>query len=640
MTLKTQTSRRQNAKRPKFLDLEIRIPVKPKFVAGTAPRQPAISLLPGFDDSSAFIVDKLIHPLPGSTYDAEVTRKICYIVGWHDLPAARILVKCSEALDYLSPLEIENWEYKDALRREEEEWERAIEEAKLVSLGKSVDLVQEPRKRRGRPPKSRLPAQRTPTPAPEVREKALSRKHSGPSLATPSKRSLASFLLEEQQEEDFEDSDDAVARQLFLGYGANTDVDTLDVEVIEEMEHEGGMLDLIPGLSYIPMGSSKQAIPKSDRGSSADPLSQISSIPPVPESNYASSDAPFSSPDRRSQSPIRPARVPVLAKSATKRKREQQSSVRQSSPPKHASNIHGSRTISPQENDPANSLSELPPLKASKLRNGTAPGSSRSRTGTPVSNSYSRPGVLDGDSRTSPPRANISRNTPNQSRSVQKERHPVLSATLTERPLQPRSTKQILTPAPSAPIERFSKKNIEKEVQKAEKADAPANEEDQAWEVKRLEGDRFIEEEDGTIIRYFKVRWEGDWPPDQNPSWEPEENISKGAIKRYLKRKETRAINSSTPRKPEKVQKTLSSWASRRYSSVAEAFEGSDDDLQVTPHIDLGQQASDSVQDAREENLMVVDLDHTPRTLGPLRARESFDVDLARHFGPQTRAGS
>ncbi|KAJ3479200.1 hypothetical protein NLG97_g8384 [Lecanicillium saksenae] len=35
------------------------------------------------------------------------------------------------------------------------------------------------------------------------------------------------------------------------------------------------------------------------------------------------------------------------------------------------------------------------------------------------------------------------------------------------------------------------------------------------------------------LVRYFKVRWEGDWPPEQNPTWEPEENIPDDLVREF-----------------------------------------------------------------------------------------------------------
>ncbi|OAA53943.1 chromatin organization modifier, chromo domain containing protein [Niveomyces insectorum RCEF 264] len=40
----------------------------------------------------------------------------------------------------------------------------------------------------------------------------------------------------------------------------------------------------------------------------------------------------------------------------------------------------------------------------------------------------------------------------------------------------------------------------------------------------------------GRLVRLFLVRWKGDWPPDQNPTWEPAENLPPRMVRQYLKR--------------------------------------------------------------------------------------------------------
>lgn len=95
------------------------------------------------------------------------------------------------------------------------------------------------------------------------------------------------------------------------------------------------------------------------------------------------------------------------------------------------------------------------------------------------------------------------------------------------------------------------------------------DEDDNIYEVLRLEGlqDRLVR---GKRVRFFKVRWKGNWPPDQNPTWEPEANIPRYLTKRYL-------VAHPQPRVSQAgaMDKFLSSpWPQRKYSSVSEAFEG------------------------------------------------------------------
>ena len=73
----------------------------------------------------------------------------------------------------------------------------------------------------------------------------------------------------------------------------------------------------------------------------------------------------------------------------------------------------------------------------------------------------------------------------------------------------------------------------------------------------------------------YLVLWAGEWPEDQNPTWEPAENVQDQAlISRYHKKKKAGLLKPS-----QKTQKTLHRYlAGAKYSSVAEAFEGGIDE--------------------------------------------------------------
>ncbi|KAM4061389.1 hypothetical protein HRG_013104 [Hirsutella rhossiliensis] len=40
-----------------------------------------------------------------------------------------------------------------------------------------------------------------------------------------------------------------------------------------------------------------------------------------------------------------------------------------------------------------------------------------------------------------------------------------------------------------------------------------------AWVVKRLENMAVYDVEGRGLVRYLQMRWEGNWPPDRNPTW-------------------------------------------------------------------------------------------------------------------------
>src|SRR4051794_28091538 len=100
--------------------IEIHIPTRKRCIPKIAPTQPRISLLPA-RDSTAVILDKV---LCKDGIGERARLQLCYIISWTDLPSKRATISCAKALDYVSPREMEEWECKDALRREEEARER------------------------------------------------------------------------------------------------------------------------------------------------------------------------------------------------------------------------------------------------------------------------------------------------------------------------------------------------------------------------------------------------------------------------------------------------------------------------------------------------------------------------------------
>lgn len=150
------------------------------------------------------------------------------------------------------------------------------------------------------------------------------------------------------------------------------------------------------------------------------------------------------------------------------------------------------------------------------------------------------------------------------------------------------------------------------------------------WAVKRLEGDKYDYNEAGNLVRYFKVLWEGDWPPWQNPTWEPEENIPEELRQEYLKKQESKMKNGylTTGKSPSKTPKgpRPAFLPKKRYSNVAEAFEGEIHELEAAK----GVEAEDDDQD--EEETFVVTAEPQPKPgmkLGPNFL--AFDQKLASY---------
>lgn len=121
-------------------------------------------------------------------------------------------------------------------------------------------------------------------------------------------------------------------------------------------------------------------------------------------------------------------------------------------------------------------------------------------------------------------------------------------------------------PPPESPQHTRRKK---RKIEMVEQDEGEEEDEHEAvYVVQRLEGER-VELVDGKAQRYFKVRWEGNWPPDQNPTWEPQENLPSDLVRKYLKK---RAKTAARLNRDPTVG--VSTQSPRKYSSVAEAFEG------------------------------------------------------------------
>ncbi|MDA4133383.1 MAG: chromo domain-containing protein [Thaumarchaeota archaeon] len=177
--------------------------------------------------------------------------------------------------------------------------------------------------------------------------------------------------------------------------------------------------------------------------------------------------------------------------------------------------------------------------------------------------------------------------------------------------------------------------------------------EEPSWEVKRLEGMREV---DGVL--YFKVRWEGDWPPDENPTWEPEENIMKSLVNKYLKKhaaSSVRGISSSSnastmtpgsaPRnaKKQQKQKMIPQFFAKKYIGVQEVFEGDEDILAAAP-VTVGLNAQsrnrgrDDGDDGDGEEFRVTEenrvprMTHKPSVEDKKDEQSRVDSGLARQF--------
>ncbi|KUI60936.1 hypothetical protein VP1G_08158 [Cytospora mali] len=630
----------------------------PKYKPGRGPPPPRIDLRL-VHDTNAFIIDKIVLPLePFTQRNDPRQRRIYYIIGWPDLPAARPVIDATKILDYVSPRALEDWEYQNALRREEarEAEERAEERAE--EKGKNVATPEGPaagpkpgvKRKPGRPPKARFMDAPPPEPVLDSdQEEMLQRRKSGPSLSTPQKNRLAQLVAEEEMLEHLEviEEDDPVSviqRQLEDGILSGEDMD-LDADANME---EAGAIDLRQS------SSAASATSGASRGNTS--RASGSRLGPV------------------TGPPVNPAAIlarGAISAAATARATPLSTPGRQDAD--LSTSPSSGRTWAPTAWPLSNTPIPLPAYIAQ---------SQKSKSSTPKPKPQAKPqltSVLPSIEMSTPvgndQNANLTFSRSEASEPM--DRKPPLSLKLSPArgngftpiggtfPRPPKRPVEDTSPAVDTPTSTQSKKKRKKKSAKVsdrppesgvkDDAHSAANppislvQGEQDYVVKRLEGDYIL---DG--VHWFKVRWEGSWPPDQNPTWEPKENISAKLVKEYLKTKAKceaekssknntpNGTSSSTGNSKDKRQSSLAEWA-KRYNSVSEAFEGKAE-LEDTTVMMLGRRGGGVVDDEEslgDDELLVVEPDNEEdRERAAKERKKSLDAQLAAQFASMARRGA
>lgn len=470
--------------------IEIPLPSIRKYVPGSGPPPPRISLAPP-RDSTAYIIDQFVLPT-----DKDMTptsrRLIHYHIGFTDLPAVKLLVPCNKVLEYVSPRELEDWEYQN-LEHKEEERARLLAEKQRAKPAK---------KKPGRPPN---------VPMADVGRSALSAAEEalflvqqvvGPSLSTPQKRKVRPILDEEEIGDSTNvESDDAVIYQQLQGGAGSGGTDEFE----DDQELDSEPVDQLVFPDDTSSGEAPSR-PRSLAPSLQDPLPTRPATSPPAASTPPSGNA--STPGR-----IHPAWAHVFGQQ-----------TRSENPPK----VQSQNGFAPHNGTPWSVLAKAQQPKAPQIRTST-PGST-----------FKPAGRSNGPSSISTIPA-----VGSDSLAVKRKGQPNGKGS-------PQETQQT------------KKQKLKQEAE-------PAADE---WEVKELLDDRWIIEQ-GVKAHMYLVLWAGDWPADQNPTWEPAENVQdQGLVQRYQHKKKAGLLKPG-----QKTQKTLHRYlAGAKYSSVAEAFEGGIDD--------------------------------------------------------------
>ncbi|KAL2017739.1 hypothetical protein VTK56DRAFT_1709 [Thermocarpiscus australiensis] len=543
--------------------IEIPIPSIRKYVPGSGPPLPKITLAPP-RDSTAYIIDQFVLPVNAETTETS-RRLIYYHIGFIDLPAVKILIPCNKVLDYVSPRELEDWEYNNLETKEEERARELAERQRLRAAAKEKAALP-----------SKLPDNEAPVNIISAEETLLLAKQvAGPSLSTPQKRKLGVMLAEEDAGETSNlDSDDAAILKRLRG-----EVGFEDAELEEDLDADSE--------------SVHQLAIRYNIGDAETPSRATSSAPLLQDSSTL-------------------ARVETGVQHPTVAAQALTSSVTSTPGRIHPAWAHvfglqnRSESLNPDQ-DGHLGLNGLEGKQSSPVL--ARPNSSRIRSSASAATlaSAGRAGSsLRGSTSRFP--------TPGAS---------ATSAVASNSSINWGLGGQLFKALPKGPSQqKQSKKADKKKQQEFKHQDEPAEDE---WEVKELLDDRWVFE-GGVKVHKYLVLWEGDWPEDQNPTWEPAENIQdKGLIKRYEKKKKAGLLKPP----PSKYQKTLHRCLPRtQYSSVAEAFAGGIEEQ--TGPLAAG---IESDTDPPDETFLVTEnaADYTPNRAKPAPSFQSFDSMLARY---------
>ncbi|KAI0445743.1 hypothetical protein F4803DRAFT_506275 [Xylaria telfairii] len=658
------------------LPLEIHLPSKPRdYRPGDGPALAPIRLSLE-DDTGAFIVDKRV--LPGEPVNGELKLELYYVVGWPDLPVARVAILATKILDYVSPRTLEDWEYNCSLEKDKERGKEEIAQrrkqeerakAHAAATGTSTPANGVPgKKRRGRPSKAEVLARHIAQQA-SFGEDELANvllppaSTNGPSLSTPKKNRAQAVIDVEET-----DTNEAISKQLQGGSESGSDSESEVGEGSGQVDEQGKTEKPTPGTmftsldSFLPTHSSSgyaefltPNLPSSTQQDPTQliPCAPISFMRPNSKNNQLS---------RRMTQLTTPVPVPSYPRQTGKKTFV---SLGKTITPVPAPPLPLARARLPEQ---AHAVSVTPvPAPRYPGSKPEPPKVSREVKVTPISApvySIQRPQILHGITTTPvppplyPPLGESCKNPeskkprrvtctpvpPPPPQEPSKKLHKISCTPVPPPPPFSRNgttRSHKWTPAGHSPRNRATGAEVKPNNQSrtpsknatpvtkngsSRKKKKPKPKEDLTWEVDRLEDDKIIEI-NGELIQHFKVRWVGKWPPGQNPTWEPEKYISEDLVQKYLKDKAAKMAQSgSSPRKFEK----LTPASKRKYSSVAEAFEG-DDELPM-PSSSLPGDAQDDEDDDDVEHFQVTEQTRQNTPLRKSRINPALIAELAASF--------
>ncbi|EPE04189.1 chromo domain-containing protein [Ophiostoma piceae UAMH 11346] len=518
----TSKRTKTNATSKANTNLQVVLYDRPRYVAGVSsvPSGP-ISLVPP-RDCDAYIIDKVVTPFDGwgaqaataEEYDTDeedaryaadparrtVQRVLNYVVGWPDEPYARELVPCTQILDYVSPYTLEAYEYELCERQRQRR-------EKPHFMARETEKATKKKKKQTEKKKSEKWEKRTG----EARaENSTGQQRDGDGKflpkgsSTPSKTAASTQMSQMSQIK----LDSPVAS---LGLSPSKQA-SLSQPVVSLSLSLSSLSSLSPNKQRMPQGLPQTQTTlslKRPYDKFVDHVATTATATPTETETESVSVSVSEDSDEHSDedelhvslprvTPIPlPTFAPVLSASSASKP-------------------------TPTPTSASASTSTLPPLP----RSTSSSSSSRKIT------------------RVSPPRVTGMRSEALTKRvKVEDAKEKPGRKDGKEEKVERKEKREIrVTPIPP-PVYHKSKP-------KEQPPDEPEDPEEDLYEVDRLEGDCYTyvdDDADGAVpqdgmpvpkklVQYFSVRWKGDWPPDQNPTWEPAENLPPRMVQQYLRK--------------------------------------------------------------------------------------------------------
>ncbi|CAK7269014.1 hypothetical protein SEPCBS57363_003387 [Sporothrix epigloea] len=544
-----------NATGPKIRNTNLVVHISerpPSSRPASEPFQP-ISLLPSrFDayglDTGAFIVDKLVTPLDGEATAADsfdtnekdawyaanpqqqrVRQMLCYVVGWPDEPYARQLVRCTEILDYVSPRTLEDWEYA---RMEE----RRARMMARNELSENRDRGSSSKRELGSPTETVAALARNVTAA----GKATARKAAARDASARSSISTTPTRIKQSLPTDKRPSRPArspAVQPSLSSLQIRLDSPPLATRALAPVEVASPSPAALPALLCSPSSDGQNpafSLKRSFQKFNEDRQDVDTTL--MTKGSYNDEDVEF--------------KVPVSDHS------EKEEEDGEDEDELHRDSFHPGHPMlaPPLQTTPAvyRRLSHQAPHPALS----PTPYKKARDTDSAVHNSSTHPASLASAVYTSSPQiarkwqSHVQLKAPPQQEEITPKMRRALGENIT--PSSPVLKSRQQTPQSSLPY-LSPLGPPQKEVREVVE-ERPED----LYEVDRLlddclaaVGENFIGNDKGLtanadpkvvaaagshLVRYFLVRWKGDWPPDQNPTWEPAENLPPRMIRQYLKK--------------------------------------------------------------------------------------------------------